>query len=129
MTKLYAVTTGSYSDYSVNGIFSTKQKAKDFKAAFPNETDFNDIEEFELDPSAPDWKDKDIWFVRMKRNGDVLEAEKRDKSLYGFFSVGDQGFDINRDIYMTVLAKDKEHAIKIVGEKRAQLIAEGGWKE
>jgi hypothetical protein len=130
MTKIYAVTSGDYSDYRVNAIFTTEQKANDFKAGFPNETNFNDIEEYELDPEVPDLDGKDIWFVRMKKNGDVLETEKKEKSLFNFYySVGEFDFDVNNDLYMTVIAKDKEHAIKIVGEKRAQIIAENGWKE
>lgn len=44
--KVFLVSTGSYSDYNVEGIFSTYEKANDFKNYIRYA---NDIEEYELD--------------------------------------------------------------------------------
>jgi len=53
MKKVYAVSSGSYSDYRVNAIFSTKELAEEFMRYIPD-NDYNDIEEYEIDPSVPD---------------------------------------------------------------------------
>lgn len=45
--KVYAVTKGEYSDFCVDEIFSTKEKAEKYQAAHP-ETNV-DIEEYEVD--------------------------------------------------------------------------------
>ena len=40
----------------------------------------------------------------------------------------DVGFDIRKNMYISIFAKDETHAIKIANEKRVQLIAENRWK-
>lgn len=54
MTRVFAVNSGCYSDYRINGIFSTRAKAQEFmdkckaSEACWNK-DFNDIEVYDLD--------------------------------------------------------------------------------
>lgn len=47
MTIVYVVTTGSYSDYSIEGVFSSREKAEAHMGGKPDQ--FNNIEEYELD--------------------------------------------------------------------------------
>lgn len=51
MNKIYAVTTGSYSDYCVHALFSTREKAERYKAerAKMEWDDTNEIEEYMVD--------------------------------------------------------------------------------
>lgn len=51
MTKIYAVSTGSYSDYYIKAMFSTREKAERFKAECAKEDydDTNEIEEWVID--------------------------------------------------------------------------------
>lgn len=128
-TKLYMATRGSYSDYSVAGIFSSRMHAQMFMDAFDGEyVEWNEIVEITLDPHVPEIADgRRPYFVRMSRDGNATEARLED-SPYGY--TGSEmrvGFDISKNLYANVMARDSQHAIKIVNEKRAQLIAEGKW--
>lgn len=51
MKKVYVVTTGEYSDYSIEKIFSTREKAQEYIniVSVLGKEDFNDIQEWELD--------------------------------------------------------------------------------
>ena len=56
--KVYVVTTGEYSDYTIRGIFSTRKAAEDAVAAmevYPSASccEPNPIEEYELDEYKP----------------------------------------------------------------------------
>lgn len=48
--KVYIVTQGEYSDYSIQAAFSTREKAEEYRAAKPSEYR---IEEYELDSEPP----------------------------------------------------------------------------
>jgi hypothetical protein len=53
--KSFIVTSGSYSDYRIDGVFSSKSKAEDFikeKNAIDSYADFNDVEPWEIDELA-----------------------------------------------------------------------------
>lgn len=51
MGKVYVVTAGEYSDYGIEKIFSTREKAQEYIdiVSAPGRQDFNDIQEWELD--------------------------------------------------------------------------------
>jgi hypothetical protein len=137
---VFAVNSGSYSDYSVRALFSTREKAEAFMAAVPD-GDYNDIQEFELDPPAADMLRRGyaVWYVTMLRDGTAEAVVRRDASLYAVTSVGDvvlwertkapayKGKGIPDALRIDVWAKDEKSAIKIANEKRAQFIAEGKW--
>ena len=126
--KVYVLGDGCYSDYAIRGICSTKKKAIELKEKFGFE---HDPEEFELDsleliPSKP------VFFVRMDKEGNTTEVESRRTDDYGWYNVmcafeKEFGFDADEDLYMTVFADDKKHAVKIVNEKRGRLIANNKW--
>lgn len=124
MTKIFAVSTGHYSDYSVLAIFSTEEKARTFMSRFDG-GEFNEVEEYELDPAEVDTNLKSF-FVRMNRDGDVMEAR-----INGFvwmaFHAANGGFDINGNLIVYCFAEDEKHAAKIANEIRAQKIANNEW--
>jgi len=141
MAKVYAVTSGAYSDYRINAIFSSKQRAQEFMDAIPN-NGYNGIEEYEIDPDTADlirrWYH--IWEVLMLRNGDVERAWKLDICPYTVTSIGHRiwqrsqsllfaGKNVPDCLDSTVWAKTEKQAIKIVNEQRTQLIANGKWPE
>ena len=138
--KVYAVNSGEYSDYRVNAIFSTKEKAEAFMRAVPH-NDYNHIEEDEIDPPTVDLirRGYSLWRVLMLRNGDVEEAHTRTVELYSVDDVGahiwrrskapaHKGTNTPDVLESTVWAKTEQQAIKITNERRAQMIANGEWK-
>jgi len=63
---VYAVSSGSYSDYSIEAIFSTRERAEHYALIL---SEANDVEEYELDKSyePPEYirvniNDRSIWF-------------------------------------------------------------------
>lgn len=136
MKMIYAVSEGSYSDYRVSAIFSTREKAQEFidtmkKQSGSDEYDsYNEIEEYQLDPpvAALLGRGYSVYSVLMLRNGDVKRIERTDNSSY-YISKAGQSYIWKRTnaLEMKVWAKDDKAAVKIVNEKRVQMIAMGGW--
>ena len=138
MKKIYAVNAGSYSDYRVIALFSTTELAEEFMAAVS--ADYNTLEEFDLDPKTVDLikRGYSLWYVCMLRNGDTEVATKYSMDAYSVSDVSHRiwrrteipaykGKDLPDCLVSTMLAKDKNHAIKIANELRVQMIADGGW--
>lgn len=133
---IYIVTEGDYSDYRICGVFSTKPKAQDFIDVTPDRFSNYEIEEWPLDEYEiliEKFKKKElsIYVVSMFRNGDVEEVkEEEKKSLWiDDATKGEYNLWTENRIGMWVIAKDEKHAVKIVNEKRTQLIAENKWPE
>jgi len=131
--KVYVLTAGDYSDYHIVGVFSTKEKAQEFKKLFPAEwndeyydDDYDGIKEYDLDYNGR--------YQGMIDNGlhqyDAVmnvETEKGRASLTDVEQLlTDNGFNGVYDgwIYKRVWAKDKDHAIKILSELRRETLAE-----
>ena len=124
MATIYLVTNGSYSDYHVLGVYSTKEKAEHAKRLFASD---NGIWEYELDgiPDSP--PGMLAYHVSMLVSGDVKEVWQ--DTVEGFESrwyVAPQwGADVI--VVFHVWARDTTHAVKISNEWRAQIVALGLW--
>jgi hypothetical protein len=116
--KVYVVTSGQYSDYGINAIFSTRERALDYIQAFDtsHKYDTMNIEEHELDVLKPEGRR--AFKVRLDGiTGDVISVGIASSSYS--FDIGNEFYkDVGGDFFGNVLAKDKEHAIKIVSEKK-----------
>jgi len=124
---IYAVSRGTYSDYCVLAVFSEKELAEAYIEAFDVKDLYGcgmDIEEFDLNPFTNEIRlGYKQFFVRMSKNGRVITIREEDGAPLGDGIY----FDIDNNMYCYVLAKDREHAIKIANERRAQAIAENRW--
>jgi len=132
--KVYIVTSGAYSDYSIEAAFSTEAAAEKFASLFGGLDDAC-VEEYEVDRPEHISCTKPNFVVIMARNGDVVgdvmavgpmrEPDKGDKPSFVRPILGDwAGKTILHEV---VRAKDKQHAVKIVNERRARYIAENMW--
>ena len=140
MDKLYLLTSGQYSDYHVEGVFSSLEKVEEYKLQHKrlfinyerevckNESVeelldnychyFNDPEEISVDeailPSGllP-------YRVTINTNGDNAVAYISETYNYWY-----KGFGLCKNrLTFEVLAKDEAHAIKVANDRRIQLIA------
>lgn len=137
MKTIYAVTEGSYSDFRVRALFSTKEKAEDLMRLVPN-ADYNDIEEYELNPNTSYLVKRGYapYDVVMLKDGEVEYIEKRKTTCYFLteeccvWKRSGSGFHEGKPdvIRARVVAKNEKHAVKIANEKRAQSIANGEWE-
>jgi len=123
--KVYVVSSGSYSDYSIDAIFSTKEKADQYlatqKAVIKHSCldQYNDVEEFRLDVPKRQWETTVVW---MAKNGDLAGVE-----MQGDRQLGWGGFDRYGNLIWVVAGHNDKRAIKVVNEKRAQILALEIW--
>lgn len=139
MKTIYAVNSGSYSDYRIVALFSTAERAREFMAAV-KDSDYNEIEEFELDPNTADLirRGYSPWLVHMLRDGTTERVVRQEPEVYEVTNIGHRiwrrteapaykGKGIPDCLISTVWAKSAEGAVKIANEHRAQMIASGEW--
>lgn len=122
MKTVWLVTRGEYSDYSVVGIFSSKENALKYSKHIP---DVHGPVEVEVDGLLPELNTTRYWIIDMERDGTVIEAYSRPVD-YKYITCD---FDVylgsgSRPKYNWIgKADSREHAIKICNEKRIQHIA------
>ena len=120
MTTIYVVTEGCYSDYSICGVYSTKEKAEHAKVVWLD----SDIEEYELD----DLESKSNMFfyeVQMDVNGNTRKVSKTRPTIDAWWPCGGMQGDGFCSFFMW--ADNEKHAVKIANERRVQLIASNDW--
>jgi len=135
-TVVFIVTSGDYSDYGIDGVYSTRELAE---AAIKHDEYEARIEEFFLDNGSTDPNRYRVFTIHMQRDGSVSASLEGGCSAptiasedWSRHNVCEKPF---RDAWTTppgafsfcVTARDLQHAIKIVNEKRAQLIANNEW--
>lgn len=139
--KIFAVNSGVYSDYRVVALFSTQEKAQAFMNAAPNQ-EYNDIEVYELDPPAADLlrRGYSVWYILMRHDGTTERVERTENDHYDvveaprYFVWERTKFAVfawanTPDVLVSkVWAKTEMQAVKIVNERRVQMIANGEWK-
>lgn len=136
---VYVVSSGVYSDYGVNAIFSSRKLAEEFISAAPD-PDYNTIEEYPLNPPTSNLikRGYSIWQILMLRDGTTERIEKTETKNMTKMShhwlwkrttaMAFKGKGIPDVLNSMVWAKTEKQAIKIVNEKRTQMIANNEWK-
>ena len=126
--KIYLVTSGEYSDYTVEGAFSTREKAEAYLAHFhtdPRAYHVGRIEEYALDPHERTIREGlREYRVRMDTEGNVEKVELRSGALAGEYVETGRG-PYGPATWGVALARDEKHAIKIVNERRIMMLAQG----
>jgi len=121
--KVYLVTDGDYSDFSIEAIFSTKELAIAFQKRFR----YDSVGEWEVDSLVDLHKGLTYYSVFMKKDGMTEEVEehcgKRGDVSYNY----QYSNDIVYALHASVWAKDKKHAVKILNEKRSIILANNAW--
>jgi len=136
--KIYKLEDGEYSDYRVIGIFTTKENAKKVQKIVGGEIveDKTDPDIYQINKGLFRYR------VAMLRDGTTKSIELNDlqrevgspekisiirRSKYWPPGMPDDIL-MPADILNAIIwAKDEQHAIKIVNEKRIQLIANNEW--
>ena len=134
MEKLYIVTRGEYSAYRILGCFDNQLQADRFKGALGNEAT---VETWARNPTFIEMAPGEAFYeVVMGRDGQTYRCSPKwftgsGPSNDDFHTTlgGPYSHDEKRRLYVSLIAKSKEHATKIVNEKRTHLIASGMWPE
>lgn len=144
--KVYVVTRGSYSDYSIVAIFDNLEQAQALAARGNNNPE---VEEYKLNPQYVDYGAQGYcdYTVDMLADGTTVLIRRENSDLY----IESEDFQERKEMIRVwamryckeyqkltypildkhpyfmrgyIFAKSEEHAIKIVNEKRIQLLAE-----
>lgn len=133
---VYVVTSGRYSEYSIDGVFDTRDMAQEFADPFPGMR----IEEYTLNPVIPEIRAGLTAFsIYMLRDGSLAQ----DPNDIGYWTSRPEASIVppeatrrwadlfrGRAVLCCICwARDAQHAIKIANERRAQLIALNQWPE
>lgn len=125
--KVYVVTEGSYSDYHIDSIFSTREKA-DIRVALLNSSDYRDadVEEWDVDYIEIDTNQKIIDYAivyygtRDNFNKDIIRSICLYKGLEGAITFS-KSIDLVGDNHKFVVRADTiEKAKKIFYDKYAE---------
>lgn len=120
--KVYMVTSGCYSDYSVKCICSTRAKAEHAKKLYAADNEISEVEVDEL-PEHP--AGMFLFNVRMDESGDAESVETASVEYVPNFDWSPYGD--GRTVQFCMFAKHEKHAVKIANERRVQLIASAEW--
>ena len=124
---VYIVTSGEYSDYGIDAVFSTKADAELYcKQPGHSGSCCPGIEEWEMDALTKPLRAGYVnYFVRMAKNGDTIEHWT--KPIGDALFDRDYGYDVRKNLIMEITAKSLEHAVKIANETRTQILANNTW--
>jgi len=125
--KIYILTSGSYSDYRIEGVFTDKSIAESMTKNFYDA----EVEEFDSDPinlnTLEAFKEWNFFFVSFDDNGEIFQSYLNYPGFNDYhrnFRFCTHGAVKNGNKItvhdLSVWAKDQEHAIKIAAEKFAQ---------
>ena len=121
--KVYVVTTGEYSDYRIEGVFSSREKAEEYINHSTNPY-LNGIDEWVLDEKKPDKREKifsvisDFDEIDFHVSGRYYPIEYKDLIKYYI------KWDKSHNIYFYIYTDTRERAIKIASERLRQVKAE-----
>lgn len=133
MSRVFVVTSGEYSDYSIEGVFSTVSLANEFISMIEgNGRNYLRIENFDLDKPLTQLKrGLHSYVVLMDKDGTVQRVYKATvpSARTPFYTlrplIGDEKYIL--DCY--VWARSDEHAVKQTNDCRARIVAEDVWIE
>lgn len=124
MTTVYAITTGSYSDYRVERIFETRKDAEAFVTSMGGEGKWDplQIEEFDFHPAGSLPTVYTEYAVRCwpDRDDEIQESSERttDKPRHTPYEHHD------RHVYFACIGPDRERCLKSVSDRVAKWKAE-----
>jgi hypothetical protein len=137
---IFVIEQGEYSDYRVVGVFTTRKNAETVAAWLNRDGQYGgaSVAEWPLNPAVTEInKGMRQWTVHMHKHGSV---ERVDAAEYTYSLEGEmhewereeapayKGKGIPNLLTATVWATDEKHAVKIVNERRIQMLALGQWK-
>ena len=119
--KIYVVTRGEYSDYSIITATLDRNLAEAVAKKFSTKYDEACVEEFDDAKLML----KPCWIVAFREDGSVEEAKSVFQDYYHYQNAGACWVKYGSSaVSVSVVADDVSSAIKIAAEKRAKFLAE-----
>lgn len=123
MTKIYAVTAGSYSDYHIVGMYSTRENAE-----IAQKQAGNDIEEYTIDEHIDKMQQGlRVYYVKIAIDAAdiiyILDWDYNDDQVDKAPELDADPREKRKSLIMLHWARGKDHAAKIAMEKRSVWLA------
>ena len=124
--KVYVVTAGDYSDYHIEGIFDSREKAEEY-INHSADSDLNNVTEWVLNELKPDKGEK---MFKLRSKFDEIDFHITgygpDAAHYKdlMCRVDSDGWIPSNDVIFYICADTRERAIKIASERLRQVKAE-----
>ena len=120
--KVYVITRGNYSDYEICAVSLDKNNAEKLARLYSGMWDA-EVEEYETDQYVPFLFNKPAIKVHFYPQGEVAAwAIDPGEAVEGYIQVNEY-FNGDIDITFDIYADNKERAIKIAADRRAEYIA------
>ena len=116
--KIYVVTKGYYSDYHIITATTDEELAYRIKEKFSGD-DYYDEAKVEIFEDAEIFL-KQCYFIKFDKGGNVIRIEEESEYSYEQY----EGEDTKGNFYISIIADNKEIAIKIGAERRAMYLAQ-----
>lgn len=139
----YVIAEGEYSDYHIVAVFSDPGKASAALEVIKrrgyrdDETHVDaDIEEYDLDPEPSQFLRHPVLRLTMTKEGEVVShqtywpgarEERPDDVGFQYFIRPPRGREADPELVWAVATDDLDRAVKVVAEKRAEILAAGVW--
>lgn len=119
--RVYIITSGRYSPYTIRAVFSTRTQARVYMSRMQHIIrDDMKIAAWELDKPKDEWVST---IIRMDKLGQVREKWQE----VAAYDPDGTLFDTQGNIVCAVLTDDTDLAIKVANERRITILAEGLW--
>lgn len=115
--KVYVITKGEYSDYSIYGVVLDEKRAEALAKYIGDDFNCGMVEEYDTDQFSPLFDGKRPYEVNYRIDGSVRDCHMMTFDLYAFES------KIRKYVngYLVyVWATDEKHAVKIANDKLAE---------
>lgn len=128
MSIMYVVKNGYYSDTKNVGVFDDPVLAQRCAELY-TESYIETFELNKLEHTIPDGYY--AYSVSMERDGEVYYCEKTGltRRWERLWFIDNYDESRGKELFMIVYARDEDHAVKIVNERRLFLIANNEWEE
>ncbi len=123
MKKIYIVTNGIYSDYSIDSVFSNKKLAQKYVEMYKDTISDLRVEVFNLNCYKQIVNDGYFpYWIDMEKNGNVIAVKENEYPTEPDITC----LNYKKHLYINVFARSKTHAIKIANEKRIGWLLSNG---
>ena len=124
--NMYLVSEGSYSEYSIEGVFDTKEKAEKFRDYYQ----FDHLEEMPLNPETPATPNGDRYLLRYEIASGEAHVERISNDNDVWVSSNDHWEEFSSygcteplSVHCAFFARDDDHAHKITWDRLTSLKA------
>ena len=122
--KIFAVSSGVYSDYHINAVFSTRELAQAYIAKRGDGLWDPNIEEWKVDEEADFIARPLYWAAVYLKTGDLVPEHCRTSTQWA--SPSARAYDEPRLVYTNRIVAgsfvSQEHALKLAAEKRQEIL-------